>query len=97
MKIDLCVVDFIEKSVMCEREEKYKNDLRDNGAHWSFSHAFPVLQDVPAQQILPAVPAGGWLNEEVSSPGSVCTLPNPKFHSAQTGGSHCTTTVLLSG
>lgn len=37
------------------------------------------LQVVLAQQIIPAAPEGGWLNEEVSSPGSVCSLPAPSF------------------
>lgn len=35
----------------------------------------PVLQDVLAQQLSPAAPAGGGLNEEVSSPGSACSFP----------------------
>lgn len=30
-----------------------------------------------AQQIIPAAPAGGWLNEEVNSPGPVCSLTAP--------------------
>lgn len=35
----------------------------------------PVLQDVLAQQLSPTAPAGGGLNEEVSSPGSACSFP----------------------
>lgn len=37
--------------------------------------AVPVLQDVLAQQLSPTAPAGGGLNEEVSSPGSACSFP----------------------
>lgn len=96
----MCVGDCIKKKKKsaCETEEKYKIALRDNRAHWSFfSCAFPVLQDVHAQQIIPAVPAGGWLNEEVSSPGSVCSFPAPSSILLRQTAHIVTTTVLLSG
>lgn len=59
-----------------EREE-IQNCLEKQRCPLVHSRAFPVLQDVLAQQIIPAAPARGWLNAGVSSPGSVCSLPAP--------------------
>lgn len=87
MPIELCVGDLIkrrEKKKVCQcvqvwawEREEIQNCLEELWCPLVHSRAFPVLQDVLAQQIIPAAPARGWLNVGVSSPGSVCSLPAP--------------------